>query len=64
VKPVTITLPTLSTAQALALCDALQDVLDAIWDVHGTAMAEILARDAMLEPADDELDPAEDDVPL
>ena len=65
----TITLPALSTDQAIGFCDALQAVIDAIWDVHGTAMAEVFEREALLEPDPDDwrtpaCDPSEDDVPL
>lgn len=68
-RPITIaiTLPPLSTEQAIALCDVLQAVIDAVWETHGQSMAEVFARDTPLEP-----DPhvwlvpcaSEDDVPF
>ena len=43
----TITLPELSTQQAIALWEALHHVADAIWDVHGDAMGQVFAEDAI-----------------
>lgn len=59
----TFTLPALSTEQAIALWEALHQVADALWDVHGDAMAEVFAREALMEPdPDDWCDPAGDPV--
>lgn len=65
---VTISVPSLSTEQAIALWEALQQVADAIWDVHGDAMAHVFDREALLEPDPDnwrDLDgDPDDDVPF
>jgi hypothetical protein len=63
-----ITLPELSTGQAIALWEAIHQVADAIWDAHGDAMGQVFAQEALLQPdPDDWCDPAsdpDDDVPF
>lgn len=63
-----IILPELSTGQVITLWEAIHQVADAIWDVHGDAMAEVFAQEAMLQTdPDDWYDPADDpddDVPF
>lgn len=64
----TITLPSLSTEQAIALSEALHQLVDALWDVHGDAMAQVYAQEGLLDPdPHDWYDPAadpDDDVPF
>lgn len=33
-----------SAAEAMAVCDFLDTLLSAIWEIHGEAMAELIAR--------------------
>ena len=57
----TITLPALSTEQAIALWETLHQVADALWDIHGDVMAQVFAQEALLQPDPDDWCDSDDD---
>ena len=67
----TVTLPALSTNQAITLWETLHRVADVLWDAYGVEMSEVFIQEASMEDLHDN-DPessphdqdSSDDVPF